>query len=251
MMLREMVEFHNRDFKDPQQKMQQALTLVKLLSSAVVKGPEIFPQIMRDEHQRWTSRRPEAFFHDELADIYKPLYFHQFMEQAARHDLQFLSEADYFDMIPHGFSANAVEVLDRIKGDVVLREQYMDFMRGNFRTPPRPRKATVSYYSCSLRVGLDPHGPHLRLPALIFIYAQETFESEVGGKMVSSDALARAMFWFLHENEPERFAFSQLAAAIETRARERYGFETKPAGRWGKSRSSSGRRPAPASSICI
>jgi len=31
-----------------------------------------------------------------------PLYLHQFMEQARRHDLQFLSEADFFDMVPHG-----------------------------------------------------------------------------------------------------------------------------------------------------
>jgi hypothetical protein len=228
-----MVAFHNRNFEKPEQKMQQALTLVKLLSSAVVKGPAIYPQMMRDEYQRWSSRRPEAFYHDELADIYNPLYFHQFMEQAVRHDLQFLSEADYFDMVPHGFSANAIEVLDRIKGDVVLREQYMDFMRGRyFRKTLLCHKdvqihrsiasgaATAFYISTMAK-------PELARPNFDPNVA-ETFESEPGGKIVSSDALARAMFWWLLGLEPQRVSFPHLVEEVETRAREQYGFVPRP-----------------------
>src|SRR5579862_7435254 len=99
LMLREMITFHNKDFHDPQQKMKQALTLLKLLSNSMVHGADIYMQFLRDEYKRWTGRAPEAFYHDELADIFKPIYFHQFMEQAQRQGLQFLSEADLFDMI--------------------------------------------------------------------------------------------------------------------------------------------------------
>lgn len=233
MMLREMVTFHNRDFHDPQQQMQQALTLVKLLASAVVKGPDIFPQIMRDEHKRWSSRRPEAFYHDELADIYHPLYFHQFMEQAIRHHLQFLCEADYFDMLPHGFSPNAIEVLDRIKGDIILREQYMDFMRGRYF-----RKSLLCHPEVRINRAIDSRAvlgfnvstmAKPESPAPNFAPdAKETFESDAGGKIVTADALARAMFWRLQEVEPERLAFPRLVEEVETRAREKYGFTPKP-----------------------
>jgi SAM-dependent methyltransferase len=232
-MLREMVTFHNRDFKDPQQQMKQALTLVKLLSSAVDRGPDLYPQIMRDELKRWSARRPEAFYHDELADVFNPLYFHQFMDQATRHDLQFLSEADYFDMVPHGFSQNAVEVLDRIKGDVVLREQYMDFMRGrHFRKTLLCHRdvqieraiapAAVREYFISTMAKPESDKPNLD-PNVT-----ETFESEQGGKVVSADPLARAMFWWLQEIGPERVPFARLVQEVEARARQTLGFVPKP-----------------------
>jgi len=41
--------------------MTQALTLLKLLSSAMTKGPEIYTQTLQDELKRWSARPPEAF----------------------------------------------------------------------------------------------------------------------------------------------------------------------------------------------
>ncbi len=233
LMLREMITFHNKDFHDPKQKMKQALTLLKLLSNSMVHGADIYMQLLRDEHKRWTGRAPEAFYHDELADIFKPIYFHQFMEQAQRHDLQFLSEADLFDMIPHGFAPNAVEVLDKIKDDIVLREQYMDFMRGRYF-----RKTLLCHPGISLERSLKPEcvrqfhiatmaNPESTDPNLDPT-AKETFESPHGGKLVTAHPLSRAMFWHLRDAAPERFSFPRLVEAVEARARQQYGFAPAP-----------------------
>jgi SAM-dependent methyltransferase len=234
LMLREIVSFHNREFKDPQQKMTQALTLLKLLSTAMVKGPEIYTQMLQDEYKRWSARPQEAFYHDELGDVFNPLYFHQFMEQARRNELHFLSEADFFDMVPHGLASNAVEVLDRIKEDIVLREQYMDFMRGRYFRKTLLCHADVTldrtlkpdsvraFYISTLAKSESP-GPSLD-PGM-----KETFESDPGGKIVTADPLGRAMFWRLQETAPERLSFSRLAEEVEARARQQFGFSPKPA----------------------
>jgi SAM-dependent methyltransferase len=233
LMLREMVSFHNKDFRDPQQKMKQALTLMKLLSNSVVNGAEIHMQLLRDEYKRWTARAPEAFYHDELADVFKPIYFHQFMEQAQEHNLQFLCEADLFDMIPHGFAPNAIEVLDKIKDDIVLREQYLDFMRGRYF-----RKTLLCHPEVSLERSLKPEcvrqfyissmaTPESTAPNLD-PSAKETFGSSHGGKVVTAHPLSRALFWHLRQAAPERFSFSRLVEAVEARAREQYGFVPAP-----------------------
>jgi methyltransferase-like protein/2-polyprenyl-3-methyl-5-hydroxy-6-metoxy-1,4-benzoquinol methylase len=232
-MLREMVSFHNRDFRDPKQQMNQALVLLKLLSNSVINGAELHMQLVRGEYDRWSARAPEAFYHDELAEVFNPLYFHQFMDQARKHELQFLAEADYFDMIPHGFSVNAVEVLDRIKGDIVLREQYMDFMRGR-----QFRKTLLCHPDVSLNREIKPETLRSFYISTVAKTAssapnfepgfKETFESEQGGKIVTADPLARAMFWRLVEAGPERFAFPRLVEEVEQRAREQYGFIPKP-----------------------
>jgi SAM-dependent methyltransferase len=233
LMLREMISFHNRDFHDSQQKMKQALTLLKLLSNSMVKGSDLYMQLVRGEYERWSARPPEAFYHDELAEAFTPLYFHQFMEQARRHDLQFLGEADFFNMVPHGLTPNAVEVLDRIKDDIILREQYMDFMRGRYF-----RKTLLCHPDVPLDRNLKPDSvrsfyistlakSELPSPSLE-PGVKETFESDPGGKFLSADPLARAMFWRLQEMAPERLPFPRLVEEVETRARQQFGFVPAP-----------------------
>jgi hypothetical protein len=40
--------------------------------------------------------------------------------------------------------------------------------------------------------------------------------------------LARALFWYLVEKDPERIPFQQLTAEVELRARQQFGFVPKP-----------------------
>src|SRR5208283_1780430 len=138
------------------------------------------------------------------------------MEQARQHDLQFLAEADFFDMVPRGMTPKAVEILDKIGDDIILREQYLDFMRGrHFRMtllchPDVPLNRTLkpdcvrSYYVSTLA---KPESPDPNPEP----GAKETFQNETGGKLTSADPLARALFWYLVEKDPERISFQRLA----------------------------------------
>lgn len=233
LMIREMMLFHNRDFHDPQQKMQQALNLLKLLSNSLEKEFEPYTNFLKGELERLSERSLEALYHDELAEVFTPLYFHQFMEQARRHDLQFLSEADFIDMVPRGMTPKAVEVLDKIGGDIVLREQYLDFMRGRHF-----RKTLLCHADVPLNRTLKPEGvrsfyvstfakPESTAPSRE-PGVQEVFHGHAEAKLSTADPLARAMFWHLAEKDPERIPFAQLVAEVELRARQQFGFIPAP-----------------------
>lgn len=71
-------------------------------------------------------------FHDHLEEINSPLYFHQFIDRAAGHQLQYLAEADFSTMLSTGFPPEAADTLKRICPDIIRKEQYMDFMRNRF-----------------------------------------------------------------------------------------------------------------------
>ena len=233
LMLREMMLFHNRDFHDPQQKMQQALNLLKLIANSLENGVEPYSKFLREEFERLSVRPLEALYHDELGEVFAPLYFHQFMEQARRHDLQFLAEADFFDMVPRGLTPKAMEVLDRIGDDVVLREQYLDFMRGrHFRktllchtdVPLNRAIKPDCVRSCYVSTFAKPESPALSSEPGV----QETFQVVTGAKLSTADPLARALFWYLLEKDPERIPFQRLAREVELRARQQFGFVPRP-----------------------
>jgi SAM-dependent methyltransferase len=233
LMLREMMMFHNRDFQKPDQKMHQAMVLLKLLANSLEKVTEPYTMFLKGELERISDRTPESLFHDELAEVFNPLYFHQFMEQARQHDLQFLGEADFFDMVPRGLSPNAVEVLDRIKDDIVLREQYLDFMRGrHFRKTllchpevvlnRQMKPSCVESYLVAMSAKADSPRPRFE-PGTI-----DTFESATGVKLATADPLGRALLWYLLEKDPERIPFARVVAEVEVRARQEFGFVSAP-----------------------
>jgi methyltransferase-like protein len=164
-----------------------------------------------------------------LAKVYQPVYFYQFMEHAQRHGLQFLGEADFFEMHTAGLTPQAKEVVNKIPDEIVLREQYLDFMYG---------RAFRKTLLCHQEVSLDRSGKSAPVrsyyvssqarpsspPANFSPDAQETFTSGSGAKLTTVNPLARALLWYLIESYPQRIAFEKLVTEVECRARQRLGF---------------------------
>ena len=231
-MVREMMLFHIRDFREPQQQLQQAVTLLKLLAKSG-KETEPYTKTLQDEFERMSTRSREGLYHDELSPDFQPFYFYQFMEHAQRHGLQFLGETDFFEMHSGGLSAKAKEVLDKISDEVTLREQYLDFMCG---------RAFRKTLLCHDDVPLDRSGKSVSVRSF-FISTQarpkaespnaapeagETFCSPSGTELTTPNLLARSLFWYLIKSRPERIPFEKLAREAECRARQELGFVPKP-----------------------
>jgi SAM-dependent methyltransferase/methyltransferase-like protein len=127
-MLREMMLFHVRGFDSASERVRQAKALAQFLAGA---------QDTQDEYRLWMKAEFESIldhdeghlYHDELAEICAPLYFHQFVEKAAVHHLQYLGEADYFEMFDYGFNEPARQTLSQLSQNRILREQYLDFLK--------------------------------------------------------------------------------------------------------------------------
>jgi hypothetical protein len=126
--LRDMLVFHTAGLDDPADQIEQARALLRLLVGSWSDEHD-FGAIMRRQGERLLERSDETLLHDELAAVNQPVYFHEFVAHAARHGLQYLAEADFFEMqtgvLPEAVSAELLHVEDPIR-----REQYLDFIKG-------------------------------------------------------------------------------------------------------------------------
>ena len=78
-MLREMMLFHAGEFEDPMEKrtaMARAMLDADRGQGALERTR--FSTLVREEVARMTDRDLWYLFHDELADVYEPVYLHQF-----------------------------------------------------------------------------------------------------------------------------------------------------------------------------
>ncbi|MGH7981052.1 MAG: methyltransferase regulatory domain-containing protein, partial [Limisphaerales bacterium] len=127
---RHMMLFHVRQFSEPREKISQARALLKFLAEANPHSG-LWHEVLGHELERIQKYLDAGFFHDDLSPLYQPFYFHEFVEAAARHQLEFLSEADVKDMQPSGLTEEGVRVLHTLEQrNRVAHEQYTDFVVG-------------------------------------------------------------------------------------------------------------------------
>ena len=128
-LVREILLYHTRNIRDPKERIREALSLARYLSMWK-HDKDNERDLLRAEFERVLGYIPGHFYHDDLADINSPVYFHEFMEQASRHGLQYLAEADFYEMqgppaAPEGPEAPRLPSPD----DLIEFEQYIDFLR--------------------------------------------------------------------------------------------------------------------------
>ncbi len=125
-MVREIVIYHTRNINEPQEKIDQALGFLEFLSKSV-NEPVLYKNLLTYEFQDIIKSSPQVIFHDALEKDNTPVYFHQFMSHAEKHNLQFLSEVEYFTKKDAQFNSEIRETLEKFGDDLISREQYIDF----------------------------------------------------------------------------------------------------------------------------
>jgi SAM-dependent methyltransferase len=121
-MLREMTLYHTRNLADPAERIRQARWFLRFLRDGrAVSSP--WQALLDAEIDALLERDDDSLCHDDLAESNDPVYFRDFAAHAARHGLQYLGDAD-----PHEMFDQAGR-LAWLEGDVIEREQYLDFLR--------------------------------------------------------------------------------------------------------------------------
>lgn len=129
-MMRDMMLYHLRDVSDPETRIQSAHAFLRMLLDAPDSKETSTPSLMKEEVKDILERNPAVLFHDELGEFWYPLHFSDFMAHAAQYQLQYLAEANIFDMEPRKFSNELREQLEaHSSGRRLDREQYMDFLK--------------------------------------------------------------------------------------------------------------------------
>jgi methyltransferase-like protein/2-polyprenyl-3-methyl-5-hydroxy-6-metoxy-1,4-benzoquinol methylase len=224
--VREMLRFHVRGVTDSAEKITRARRFAQFLMKAH-EGPTLEQTFMREELAQIDMNSDGSLFHDDLADINAPVYFHEFAAHAARHGLQYLGEANMFQMHDRMYAAEVRETLSGFVGDdVLLKEQYLDFMstrrfrqtllcRDDVKLDRTPAPSLVEQFHFAGPVRPVSANPDLVSPTVV-----EEFRGRLTGAAVSTDLpLGKAALRIVGERWPEALSFDVLLAT----ARDRLG----------------------------
>lgn len=220
-MTRGMMAFQARAVgPEPARQVSEGLAFLKWIADSAPSDD--VRRMVRSELDLLAKRDPLAVYHDELAPAYAPVYFYEFVDHAARHGLQYLSDAEFSTMQSSRFPSPLAETLHGI-GDVLVKEQLQDFLRLR-----RFRESLVCHADIALDRAIDP----ARVRSLWVASAarpepaaaghgtddgEEVFRSAEGSTMSTNDPLAKAALHCLTEAWPRAMAFADLAAMAAAR----------------------------------
>ena len=120
-MLGDMMVHLTRNIEDPQRRLQEARGLLEKLREERL-APASWRAMLEDEVELLLKRRPGSLWHDDFSPASDPVYFHEFAAHAAANGLQYLGDAELHVM------SDLRPIAGAPAGDIIEREQYMDFL---------------------------------------------------------------------------------------------------------------------------
>ena len=224
-MLRDMMLYHSRKFSEPRDQIDQARALIRWLAEVVQAENSPYGMLLRNEVEQMKSWRDAYFRHDSLEEVNEPVYFHQFVEQAERHALQYLGEADLPTMFAGNYDAKVDAMVHRLGGTIIELEQYMDFVRNRMF-----RQTLLCHRAVRLNRALNPS----RLAPFHFVSKLkpisprpdlapgniEEFRSEPGISASTNQPIAKAAFVVLSDRCPGSMSFEDLLTEIRARLKD-------------------------------
>ncbi len=125
---RDLAHFHAAAIHNPWDRMKQARAIVEFVSESVPESSAMYRGVMAGETERLRSVTDDYLLHDDFAEFNTPLYFHEVVNQAAKHGLSYLGDAAFEDTQYVNVSET---VKERLRPAGRLRyEQYLDFITG-------------------------------------------------------------------------------------------------------------------------
>ncbi|MBI1281981.1 MAG: methyltransferase domain-containing protein [Anaerolineaceae bacterium] len=162
-----------------------------------------------------------AVLHEELETYNQPLYFHQFVERAEGHDLQYLVESEFPTVMPTGLTKEVTDYLSKIVQTPIELEQYYDFLHNrtfrrtllchaDVKVERRINSALVpKFYISSNSVPNTTDAEKER--------GIESFTGTDGSKFSTDHPLTKAAFHCLVEALPLRLTFGDLIRRAQSR----------------------------------
>jgi SAM-dependent methyltransferase len=222
----QVLKFHVHGVDDPTERVAQARALARFLADCPqVDGVD--GAALASEMRAVLDHSPGLLFHDDLASINVPVYFHQFVAHAHRHALQFLAEANLHEMQTRAYPPAVDAQLQALAdGSVVQREQYLDFVANR-----RFRQTLLCHEDVVLDRSLEPDvvgrlyvssgvRPIAEHPDVASPTVVEEFRSPRGGTMSTDYPAAKAVLVHLGRVWPREIRFDALLDEVGVKEAE-------------------------------
>jgi predicted O-methyltransferase YrrM len=126
--VRDMLLFHAAPSLEPAERIKKAREFLTVLAAGRPE-PEAFDLAAASYAAVLLQHSDSALFHDELAPVYEPVYFHDFVARASAYGLQYAGDASGFDAPPNLKPESKEAARTMAAGDRIVEEQYLDFFR--------------------------------------------------------------------------------------------------------------------------
>ncbi|HTS53779.1 MAG TPA: class I SAM-dependent methyltransferase [Burkholderiales bacterium] len=127
-LIRDLMRYHALQFTEPDQRVAQARAMLDFLARGVPDENSAYGKLLRSELELLHSAPDYYILHEHLEELNEPLYFHEFIERAQRHGLQYLADAEIASTQLSRFPPPVADTVRRLASDVIRQEQLMDFL---------------------------------------------------------------------------------------------------------------------------
>jgi methyltransferase-like protein/trans-aconitate methyltransferase len=212
---RDMMIYHTRHLDDTKHKISQAIAIMKFLSDAS-DARTVHGAIMRDQYKRVTEMPEEVLFHDDLNEIATAFLLHEVVDEAGKHGLQYLSDAEFSRRNISDYPDQVRATLERFPdSEFVARDQYQDFIDGNGF-----RRSLLCHDNVALRRNIDVNfvtrfhllcGLHPVEPKYCLTdKSPMQFQTQQGATLTVNEPLLKAAHLCLGDTWPKALSFEEL-----------------------------------------
>jgi len=224
-MIRHMMLYHTSRFQDVNDKIREARALIDFLANSLPGERDHFALLLEKELDLIQRSEDSYLFHEHLEEQNTPVYFHQFVERAQKHGLQYLAEAEFSSMLTSGFPRKVAETVEGISKDLIAAEQYMDFLRNRLF-----RQTILCHNEVSLERTLGSSSlEHLliasratpeRLPVDLTPGVKQAFRTGTGAWTKSDFPITKAALAILRDAWPKALTLDTLRKDAEAVVRD-------------------------------
>ncbi|HKH00788.1 MAG TPA: class I SAM-dependent methyltransferase, partial [Bradyrhizobium sp.] len=148
---RDIMRFHVRGISVSAESIRQARAVLQFVAQSSSEK-NVHGLVLRDQLERVRKKTDETLFHDDLAEESASFRLQQVTDEAARHGLQYLSDASFSRSYLGNYPPSLIKVLEAIPDEeFVRREQYLDYVVGHAF-----RRTLLCHAEVSLDRRIDP-----------------------------------------------------------------------------------------------
>ena len=221
-MLRDMMRFHADPFPGPAKRIEQARAMMDFLGhSAAASRTHSYDSLLKEGLAQIEHCADYYLYHEYLEPVNAPVYFHQFVERAQQHGLQYLADAELSAMFSSSFPAETAETLDQLSQDLIRTEQYMDFVRNRMF-----RQTLLCHDDLTLKRSLSAAdltgllvasaASPTEEPVNLRPGASQTFRRPQGPSLTTNHPLTKAALMVLSRHWPRAMGLETLVAEALT-----------------------------------
>ena len=217
--IRDMMMYHSSMFNNVGEKITQSRMLLEFVKDSLENSNSPYAAILKSE-AALLAKQPDCYLcHDHLEEDNKQYYFNEFMDEAKKHSLQYLSDCTVATMYTGNMPPKAAEKLQEVN-DIVRTEQYMDFITNrrfratllchdSVRLNRRLNNADLVKYNMILN-----NIPETELKKVDLNNANETLNFFYNGnqdtKISTASSFMKAIFYTFSENINNPISFDTL-----------------------------------------